>query len=349
MPTVRLPFRPFDEVRTVPNVVVDGAPNEATTLALSHWPGTVCPDPDLAADLSAQMSFRYLGHPTALHGDAQAVTNNHFDQDGLVSVFALSQPDAAMARREVLEDLAAAGDFGTYGVRDAARASMVVSAFADPDRSPLGAVATGHAERTAELYTELLGRLVELVDHIDRFREFWADEDAQLSECEAAVRNGDVQLAEHPEVDLAVVTVPDGRRWSGHRFGGRRYDGVHPMAIHNATDRTGLLLIADGTFRFTYRYETWVQYRSRPVPRRVQLRPLAELLTEADEVLWSSDPIEEITPELGPVNGSASGLRPDQVIQLIADHLRSAPPAFDPFAPPTNAGWPGFERPRPVE
>lgn len=336
MPVVHLSFRPYAEASEEPNVVVDGTPTANTVLTLSHWPGSPSVPEDLQADLSAQMAFRYLDRLAPLHGDAAVVSNNHFDQDGLVSIFALAHPEEAMTRRAFLEDLAAAGDFATFGDRDAARASMVVSAFTDADRSPLGLPPAESDDRTAWLYTEALGRLIELVDDVERYRHLWAAEDSQLAESETAIAEGTVHIAERPDVDLAIVTVPEGRHWSGHRFGGRRYDGVHPMALHNVTACTSLLLVAGGSYRFTYRYETWVQYRSRPVRPRVDLRPLAAALTAADTMAWVSDPIGELTPELAPVNATGSSLAPDIVTEMIAQHLRTSPPAFDPFTTGTR-------------
>ena len=52
----------YEKSRQVPNIVVDGSPNEASVLALSHWPGIAAP-PGLARDLSAQMAFAYLDAP----------------------------------------------------------------------------------------------------------------------------------------------------------------------------------------------------------------------------------------------------------------------------------------------
>lgn len=332
VPSVRLPFCPYEEVAGEPNVIVDGTPAANTCLTLSHWPGSPIVPPDLEADLSAQMAFRYLDRSQPLHGDATVVSNNHFDQDGLVSVFALGRPEEARARRPLLEDLAAAGDFATFRFRDAARASMVVSSFTDPERSPFGPLPAEHGERTAYLYTEALGRLTELIDNVERYRRLWVEEDTQLAECEAALAAGIVGIDERPEVDLAIVTVPDGHRWSGHRFGGRRFDGVHPMAIHNVTTCTSLLVVAGGSYRFTYRYETWVQYRSRAVRRRVDLRPLAAALTAADTVEWVSEPVGDLTPQLAPVDDTGSSLAPNVVAEMIVRHLRAAPPAFDPYA-----------------
>ena len=73
----------YDDSRAVPNMVVDGAANESTVLTLSHWPGAPTP-PELARDVSAEIAFAYLDAPCA-HPPAEVVTNNHFDQNGLVS------------------------------------------------------------------------------------------------------------------------------------------------------------------------------------------------------------------------------------------------------------------------
>ena len=79
-------------------MVVDGSANAATVLTLSHWPHAPCPA-ELRRDLSAESALAYLDAPS-MHGSAEVVTNNHFDQDGLMSVYALVDPDAAQARAE---------------------------------------------------------------------------------------------------------------------------------------------------------------------------------------------------------------------------------------------------------
>lgn len=195
-----LRFLPEAEAAEVPNVVVDGAPNPNTVLSLTHWPGFPAPD-GLAADLSAQMVFRYLDEGAGRHHPARVVTNNHFDQDGLVSVFALVDPETALAQRAFLEDVAAAGDFATYRDRRAARLSMAVAAYADPARSPLGAAALSrpYPQRNSVLYTELLDRLPALAGDLDGAKDLWADEDAELSAAEAALASGSVTLVAHLE------------------------------------------------------------------------------------------------------------------------------------------------------
>jgi hypothetical protein len=324
-----LRFAAYDAMAGAANVIVDGSPTEGTVLSLSHWPHSVAP-PGLQADLSAQMAFAYLDR-FDLHGSAELVSNNHFDQDGLVSVFALINPDGARARRDLLIDIAAAGDFATYRSRDAARISMVIAAFADADRSPL---TFGDGDGTGGLYDELLGRLPELMDHPDRFRDLWADEDETLRASEELVRSGQVGIEEDAELDLAVCSVPpDAPDAGGHRFGGMWVDGLHPMAINNATDRFALLCVRGRRYEFTYRYESWVQYRSRRPRPRVDLRPLAAELTDAEpgRARWVFEGAETLSPRLYLADADESDFEFATFRTCLERALRHAAPAWDPF------------------
>lgn len=327
-----LGFVPYHELGGRPNVIVDGSPADGTTLCLTHWPGIDSP-PELRADLSAEMAFRYL-RTFDRHAPAAAVSNNHFDQDGLVSVYALAFPRHAVARQRLLVDVARAGDFATFDQREAARVSMAIAAYATPGRSPLGALGSDYPAMTAQLYQELLGRLGELCDHPDRYRALWAEEDATLSATEAALASGKITIEEVPELDLAVVTTDDGcPSAGGHRFGGMWAPGPHPMALYNATRRFAVLVIRGQSYEFTFRYETWVQYQtSRPRPR-VDLTGLAGRLNdeETGPGHWTAEPVSDLTPALRLDGAQQSGIDPPVFRMLLEDHLRTSPPAWDPY------------------
>lgn len=325
-------FLAYEASRQVPNVVVDGGPNEATVLAITHWPGVAQPS-GLGDDLSAQMAYRYLDAAPA-HPPAAVVTNDHFDQDGLVSVHALVDPEAALAHRELLIDVAAAGDFGTYRFREAARASMAIWAYANAERSPIAAeLAAAGSGRTALLYETTLPILVDLATDPEPYRDLWADEDERLAASERALAEGRITIEERPEVDLAVVRIDDDLpELGGHRFGHDALDVVHPMAIHNATSCLRLLFVHGRRYRHLDRYETWVQMRSRAVRPRVDMAPLAARLSEAERssVGWEADPVSTMTPALA--HDGESSLDATKVVDLVVDHLRAAPPGWDPYS-----------------
>ncbi len=305
----------YETSRTLPNVVIDGSPNESTVLCVSHWPA-IPDEAGVADDLSAQMAFRYVDAGMDRHGDADVVTHNHFDQDGLVGLFTLVDPEAALASRELLIDVAAAGDFGTYRDRRAARIAWVLSAWSTATDSP-------------DPFPHAFAQLPHLLRHTDDYRPRWEEEDAALAASEAALDAGTVRIDEEPELDLAVVRVdPDVGPWSGSRFAGQRFDGVHPMALHNATDMSGIALLHGSRYQYTHRYETWVQYVSRNRRGRVDLVPLAHRLTELDDVPWQADPAGALTPTL--THEGKSSTSPDRFLDDLREQLRRAPVAWDP-------------------
>jgi hypothetical protein len=108
---------------------------------------------------------------------------------------------------------------------------------------------------------------------------------------------------------------------SGHRFGGGSFEGLHPMAIHNATDRFRLLVVHGRRYRYVDRYETWVQYQSRPVLARVDMRPLAERLTaqETGAVTWTAGAPGSLSPELS--HDDESSIQPDELTRVVVSHL----------------------------
>jgi hypothetical protein len=338
-------YVPYHLLDSRPNVIVDGSATEGTVLTLSHWPSSPCP-PGLEEDLSAEMAFSYLER-LDLHGEATAVSNNHFDQDGLVSLLALVQPENALARRRILVDLARAGDFGTYSDRDAARASMVISAFADPERSPLGSSGDDYPQWTSDLYQELLPRVTDICEHVVDYHDIWAEEDATLDASEEAIKSGRVRIDEDPELDLAVVHVPtDAPRAGGHLFAGDWRMGLHPMAINNATDMFTLLVVTGSRYELIYRYESWVQYRSARPRARVDLGPLVAELNSVETSAgdWVASKVSAIAPRLylrgdsvGSANGEAleieGGIAPERFVEMAKSHLARSQPAWDPYGP----------------
>ena len=328
-------FVPYHQLEGQPHVVVDGGPTEGTCLTLSHWPGSPTPV-DLLDDLSAQIAFRALDRPGLLDG-IEIVSNNHFDQDGLVSADALIDPAAAGARRERAIDVARAGDFATFVDRDSMRLAFALAAWADGERSPLDpAIFAGeYDDECGRLYQEILPRMSELLDAPDALRPWWETEDAHLTESLEAIDSGVVTVDERPDVDLAVVTVPEA--WAERmttRFTINRSEAVHPAAINARTDRLRIATVRGERYRVECRYETWVVFRSRPVMGRPDLRPLAARLQDVEigTAVWHADAPGALTPALT-VTAGASAIEPSQFVAEVTGYLAGARSAWDPIHP----------------
>ena len=277
-------------------------------LTLSHWRGSGSPEA-LADDLSTQIVFRYLDRPD-LAVEAEAVSNNHFDEDGLCGIFSALNPEEALARRDLIIDAASTGDFDTFRRREGARVAFALRAYADADRSPLGSkvFAQPYPEQSAALYRELLEKLPELLDAPDRFKDLWEDEDARLTRDKARLASGEITISELPEIDLAIVHSTD--------------VDPHPSAVHNATERHRILITSGRRHVLRYRYETWVQYVSRPTMPRVDLAPLAEQLSEKESAgKWAFDDVEDLTPSLHLEGADESEVSSKDFIALVESYL----------------------------
>src|SRR5438105_2016495 len=172
-------YIPIDDLKGRQNIIVDGYPTTGTVLTLSHWPDSGTPGP-FSDDLSTQIVFNYLDGSERV--DADLVSNNHFDQDGLCGIYALINPEEATPRRDLLIDVASAGDFATFRDRNAARIAIAIAGYETNEASPIARELAGkpYGAQTSTLYRHLLGVLPEMLDGPARFRAFWEAEDARI-------------------------------------------------------------------------------------------------------------------------------------------------------------------------
>ena len=136
---MNLPLRYQSEPGTEAVLTVDGAFG-APGLNLSHWPGNQTPT-ELKRDLSTGIALAFSALPEdergALTEGLTAVVNNHYDTDGCLSLFAIQHPEVALAHANKLVEWARAGDFFQASSEEAFCADVLITAFADAERSPV--------------------------------------------------------------------------------------------------------------------------------------------------------------------------------------------------------------------
>ena len=100
------------------------------------------------------------------------------------------------------------------------------------------------------------------------------------------------------------------------------------MAVHPRTRRMRVLTaLPDGTLALAHRYETWVDYVSRPLSPRVDLTPLARRLQGLEERpgRWLFEGVQVITPRLflsaGPGGPAPSSIAPERLLAELAAFL----------------------------
>ncbi len=122
-------------------------------LELSHWIPNTTPR-HWSADTSTETCLRFIESPPDAVYDL--VVNNHIDVDGILSVFALVQPNVALAHRDALIGAAEHGDLQASTTMEAALLAQELTAFvhrAYIDGEPL----QGLYEEAFQLIPTILG------------------------------------------------------------------------------------------------------------------------------------------------------------------------------------------------
>jgi len=311
-----VPYGP--ELEREPNVVVDGRGNDATVLVLSHWPRNRTP-PELKADSSTEIVMNYLRSPERerYRAGAEAASNNHFDVDGLMSLWAVLNPDAALERAGLLVATGECGDFDRWSGEHATKVTCALYGLESLPSSPLRQGLAGkrdYLERTAYLYAETLPLVPQLLDGVDAFEQYWRPEYDKAQAGRELFARGEAPVQEVPELDLAIFELPR---------------EVHDMALYEQTACSRVVLVIDGQrYQARYRYESWVELQSRRPPPRIDLKPFADRLQaiEGNPGEWVADEVQHSLPRLrlrGPEGGtSPSSLTPGLFIRLFASYLR---------------------------
>jgi hypothetical protein len=298
-----VPYGP--ELDGQPHIVAGGQARPGTVLTLSNLAGSPTPVA-LLADTSAEMALRLLRSSRLEDFAADiAVTSGRCDADGLLAVWALLNPDEALARAEAVGEAARAGLYGVRRSSEAAQFACWVNGFR-------------HDEGLADEADAFRALLPLVATALDRPREFdlcWIGEYSDLIHDGAMLNSGAVQIEEYPELDLAILETP---LW------------LHDIVRFSAVSGFRLLTVrSENTFTLEYRLESWVQYQSRrPLPR-IDLHPLAARLNlfERYAGAWRAEPHDAPRPRLffddGAGRPSPSALAAETVIAEVLDFFRS--------------------------
>src|SRR5947207_70424 len=115
----------------VPKLSVDGTVDNA--IHFSHWKGNETPD-SLKADTSTEIALNLVAAPNRdeLTKGIDLVTNNHFDTDGVLSVWTVLTGERTLKLRDKLIAAAEAGDFSELSTKEGVRASIVIQGSDSP-------------------------------------------------------------------------------------------------------------------------------------------------------------------------------------------------------------------------
>jgi hypothetical protein len=321
----------------IPKLSVDGTVSKS--VHFSHWKGNETPS-EVKADTSTEIVLNLVAsaNRNELTQGIELVTNNHFDTDGVLSVWTALAGERALELRDKLIPAAEAGDFCEFTSEAGVRASIVIQGSDQPgpgeeSGSPLACYLAGETvDDDPRAYELVLPEVERVLTRTNDYEHLWRAAWRRIAAAIESFERGTSRVTEFADSGLSLVTL------AREVFGPAGFDPTHHAAPYTAISRYAkgsLFLIATPlksgwAYRIDYPYYSWAETVVRP---RIGRHDFSQLLTELNqlesgrEAVWKLD-TNEMTSAIKFLGGdgtlAASKLTPDEVAGSFQTALMSA-------------------------
>ena len=316
----------------VPKLSVDGTVDNS--VHFSHWQGNTTA-PEVKADTSTEIALKLLGSPNQdrLTQGIELVTNNHFDTDGVLSVWTVLNGERALDLRDKLIAAAEAGDFSELKTIDAVRASIVIQGTDQPipDDEPGSPIASQLAGEPvgdeARAYKLVLPEVEKVITKTNDYEHLWREPWGRIANAIESFERGSSGVSELAHGLSLITLAPES--FGANGFEPSRHTAPFTAISSYAKGRLFLIgtPVNDGwAYRIDYPYYSWAETVVRP---RIARHDFTAYLSQLNEIekgdgRWAADKNElsSAVKFLGDDGKLAtSRLQPDQVAQLLNNFL----------------------------
>jgi hypothetical protein len=312
----------------IPKLSIDGTVDNA--IHFSHWKGNQTPA-SVKADTSTEIALNLVAAPDRqeLTQGIDLVTNNHFDTDGVLSVWTVLTGERALESRQQLIAAGEAGDFSELSTEDGVRASIVIQgsdSSTDNAGSPLARQLAGTAVADdARAYELVLPEVERVLTRTNDYESLWREPWDRIATALDSFAKGASRVVEDDEAKVSLITLAP-EIFSEAGFKPTRHAAPFTAISNHA--RGELFVIAtplDGgwSYRLDYPYYSWAETIVRPLIKRRDFSLFISQLNELEKStagVWRLD-LSEMTSAMKFSEQSgklaASGLHPE----FVADHL----------------------------
>ena len=220
-----------EALANVPKLSVDGTVDNS--IHFSHWEANATPA-EVKADTSTEIALNLVASPNrvALTSGIELVTNNHFDTDGVLSVWTVLNGERALAYRDLMISAAEAGDFSEYSSDDGVRVSIAIqgSDQASPnndDGSPLARLLAGEkVDDDARAYELVLPEVERLLTNINDYESLWREGWESVVAAIESFERGESNVTEYSNLSL-IILAPELFSGTGLSPTRHRSEGAH--------------------------------------------------------------------------------------------------------------------------
>jgi len=319
-----------EEIANLPKLSVDGT--VGNSIHFSHWQDNETPE-EVKADTSTEIALNLVTSPNRerLTQGIELVTHNHFDTDGMLSVWTVMTGERAAKYREVLIAAAEAGDFSEYSTETGIRVSIAIqgSDQASPnndDGSPLARrIAGAEVDDDARAYELVMPEVERLITNINDYEDLWCDGWQSIAKAVESFEAGASKVTELPENQISLITLAP-EIFSGSGFNPTRHAAPYTAISRYARGMLYVIAIPAGGgwfYRIDYPYYSWAETVVRPTVQRRDFTDALRRLndTERNAGSWQLDNREmtsavKFLDETGSL--AASSYSPDEIANIIA-------------------------------
>jgi len=314
----------------VPKLSVDGTVDNS--IHFSHWQGNHTPI-ELKADTSTEIALNLAASPNRaqLTNGIELVTNNHFDTDGVLSVWTVLNGERVLPNRDLLIAAAEAGDFSEYSSDHGVKVSIAIqgSDQASPnndDGSPLARFIAGEeVDDDARAYDLVLPRVEHMLTNINDYESLWREGWDSVTAAIKSFAEGKSTVEEYSDGKISLITL------AAELFDGAGFSPTRHAAPYTAISKYAkgeFFVIAIPTsggwfYRIDYPYYSWAETVVRPQIERRDLSGPLRLLNDREgnrEGRWQADN-NEMTSAVKFLDNAqtlaASRLEPDAVVKVL--------------------------------
>jgi uncharacterized protein DUF6687 len=314
----------------VPKLSVDGTVDNS--IHFSHWEGNSTPT-ELKADTSTEIALNLVASPNraSITKGIDLVTNNHFDTDGVLSVWTVLTGERALAHRDLLISAAEAGDFSEYSNDDGVRVSIAIqgSDQASPnndDGSPLARLLAGEeVDDDARAYELVLPQVEHLITNINAYESLWREGWEKVVAAVESFERGRSRVVEYSDAKISLITLAP-ELFDGAGFSPTKHSAPYTAISKFAKGELFVIAIPNATgwfYRIDYPYYSWAETVVRPRIERRDLTGALELLNSKEnnrDGRWQTDN-REMTSAVKFLDNhgmlASSHLQPDDVTHLL--------------------------------
>lgn len=304
----------------VPKLSVDGTvPN---SIHFSHWEGNTTPA-EVKADTSTEIVLNLVASSrrAELTQDIDLVVNNHFDTDGVLSVWTVLNGERALEFRDLLISAAEAGDFSEHSSDDGVKVSIAIQGLNqagsdNDDASPLASFLAGQpVDDDSRSYELVLPEVERLLSDVNAYESLWRDGWNNVALALESFARGDSRVVEHEDSRISLITLAPGLR-----------ESLMAVSKHARGEMFLIATAANGgwSYRLDYPYYSWAETVVRPMIARRDLTHALAMLNDKErnrDGRWKIDD-REMTSAAKFFNADGalgvSQLEPDEVLAVLS-------------------------------